>query len=288
MRLPDFLIIGAMKAGTTTLYRDLLTHPGVFFPIDKEPDRLITDEVLTGRGREEYAAMFAGAGADQVCGEASTSSTKRPTHEGVPARARALLGPETKLVYIVRDPAARAASQHFHELNTGAITEPDFNKAVREHPHLLEYSRYAMQALPWIDAFGAGNLLMVPFEHYTANRQETLGEVQAFLGLDPRPELIDEDRVFNKGDAKPMVKGAWQRIQHSALYTRVLRPLLGPEVRERLREMLLPKGRSRPSGPTPETEAWIDAQLADDRFPDGVRWAGGVPGWMHRDRATNT
>ena len=53
MRLPDFLIIGAMKSGTTGLFFDLCSHPRVFLPENKEPTRLASDDVLTTEGRQK-------------------------------------------------------------------------------------------------------------------------------------------------------------------------------------------------------------------------------------------
>ena len=78
VRLPGFLIIGAMKAGTTTLYHDLLTNPQVFFPLDKEPGNLASHDVLGEDGRGRYASIFKTARPDQICGEASTTYTKLP------------------------------------------------------------------------------------------------------------------------------------------------------------------------------------------------------------------
>ncbi len=59
MRLPDFLIIGAMKSGTISLYFDLGAHPAIFLP-DNELTRLASDEVLTFGGKQAYADSFTG------------------------------------------------------------------------------------------------------------------------------------------------------------------------------------------------------------------------------------
>jgi len=119
MTLPHFLIIGAMKSGTTTLYRDMLTHRRVFFSADKEPMNLVNDDVLTAEGRHAYESLFAGAGRDSVCGEASTAYTKLPVYPGVPRRALQLLGPELRLIYIMRHPIERLISHHHHQCVVG-------------------------------------------------------------------------------------------------------------------------------------------------------------------------
>ena len=91
MRLPDFLIVGAQKAGTTSLYFDLLKNPAVFMPSDKELGNLLDDDVCTPPGRAAYAKRFRRARPDQLCGEATTSYTKLPDHPGVSDRARRVL-----------------------------------------------------------------------------------------------------------------------------------------------------------------------------------------------------
>ncbi|MGP1273176.1 MAG: sulfotransferase [Phycisphaerales bacterium] len=281
MPLPHFLIIGAMKAGTTTLYRDLLTHPRVFFPQDKEPGNLLDDAVLDGAGRAAYEAMFAGASADQLCAEASTAYTKRPTHEGVAQRARELLGPDLRLIYIMREPVERLISQHRHELTAGEIAETDIDAAIERHPRLIDYSRYAMQLEPWLERFGTDRVLTLEMEAYAADRAGGCAVVQRFLGLDPRPDLVRTDAVYNRGDGKPVLRGPWQVVQQSPVYQRLLRPMIGVEMRQRLRETLLPKARAglaRPSDASlhairdrlrPDLERL--AELLGERTPS---WAG--------------
>ncbi|MCW5774838.1 MAG: sulfotransferase [Phycisphaeraceae bacterium] len=280
-RLPDFLIIGAMKAGTTTLYRDLQTHPRVYFPLDKEPGNLCDDRVLTPEGRADYAAHFRRARADQVCGEASTAYTKMPVYTGAAERARSLLGPGLKAIYLVRDPIARIISQHHHELTVGRLEViPDINEAVRQTARYLDYTRYATQVRPWIDAFGAANVKIVPFERYVRDRRGVTSDLCAFLGLDPRPDLIDPDRVFNAAESKPGRAGRLAWITNSRAYRGLVRPLVGQEVRDRVRRLLHGKPPPRPAPPTPETVRFILDSLRDEmRAISSLAGAGGVLLW---------
>jgi hypothetical protein len=258
------LIIGAMKAGTTTLYRDLMTHPGVYFPQDKEPDHLISPAVLEPSGREAYAALFSGAGRDQLCGEASTSSTKLPTYPGVAERAVRLLGDRLRVIYLMREPIARTISQHRHELTTGELTEQDLAEAVDRHPRLVDYSRYAMQLESWIALLGPDRVLALEMEAYTADRAGVVSRVQSFLGLQPRPELIHADRVYNQSSGKPIVKGVWRTVQQSRVYLNVVRPLLGVTLRERLRNSLLPKSEAESIPVDPSVIALLNDRLRGD------------------------
>ncbi|MEM7622382.1 MAG: sulfotransferase [Planctomycetota bacterium] len=265
MRLPDFLIIGAMKAGTTTLYRDLLKHPGVFFPLDKEPENLTRASVLEEAGTADYAALFKDAAADQLCGEASTAYTKRPTFEGVAERARTLLGENLRVIYLMREPIARTRSHHRHKLHFNECETEDLAEAIERHPELVDYSRYAMQLEPWLDALGADRVLPLEMEAYTADRAATVARVQAFLGLEPKPELVEADKVYNKADGKPVIEGRWRAFQQSGPYRKLIRPLLGVETRAKLRNTLLPKASGGPEHVDSAIERMLRDALADDQ-----------------------
>ncbi|HRQ73178.1 MAG TPA: sulfotransferase [Phycisphaerales bacterium] len=264
-RLPDFLIIGSMKAGTTSLFRDLMTHPRVYFPLDKEPGNLCDDRVLTPEGRAEYAAHFRRARADQVCGEASTAYTKIPVYMGAAERARALLGPGLRVIYLVREPVSRIVSQHYHEVIIRDLeVADDVNVAVRRFPRYIAYSRYAMQAEPWIGALGRENVRIVVFERYIKDRKGTVAELERFLGLDPRPDLVEPDRVFNAADSKPGHGGPFSWVPRLWVYRAVVRPVLSQEVRDRVRRLLNRRPPPKPAPPTPETVAFLLERLRED------------------------
>ncbi len=243
MNLPNFLIIGAMKSGSTTVYRDLERHPDVFFPMDKEPANLCHDEVLTPDGRLRYASLFKNAKTTAL-GEASTDYTKIPDHQGVPQRARQILGEQLRLIYIVRDPIARLISHHNHDGAEGLLPE-DPAKAIESAPGLVAYSRYAMQLAPWIDTFGTDAIRVLKLENYTADRLRHHHALCKHINVDPAKASIDARRSFNTSAGKPVPTGPWRQLIHSDLYRRTVRPLLPLGVRDRLRSALLPRSRFR-------------------------------------------
>jgi hypothetical protein len=263
VRLPDFLIIGAMKAGTTTLFRDLEANPACFFSIDKEPHNLTREDVLTPEGRAAYGALFEKARPDQRCGEASTGYTKRPTFEGVAARARKVLGDGLKVIYIVREPVGRTVSQHYH---TYTYKEPGrgIDEAVRNSPELIDYSRYAWQLAPWLAEFGPSQVKIIRFETYVRDRVGTVNDVSRFLGIPERGDLIDPEAVYNKGDSRPMHKGIWTRINRSPIYRNGLRYLIPRQARELVYRTILPRGPERPNPPTLATVDYILDRVRDD------------------------
>ena len=263
MRFPDFLIIGGMKCGSTTVYRDLMTHPRVYFPIDKEPHNLVDDSVLSPEGRAAYAELFAKAEETQLCGEASTGYTKHPDHSGVAPRAEMLCGKDLRLIYAVREPVSRIASHHHHELTRGEMPE-DLGEALDACPALLDYSRYAMQAEPWVKTFGPERLRVVPFERYTKDRTGGAAELMRFLGLDPVTDDIDESAVFNKSAAKPVTKGPWALVASNPLYRGLVRPLLSQSFKDKVRHAVLPKSRHVRRPPTARVAERIYHELEAD------------------------
>jgi len=193
MRVPDFLIIGAMKAGTTTLFEDLSSHPQIFGPLDKEPDILISKQYSKEWAFEQYERLFARAKPDQLCFEASTGYTKTPQYPCAAERAMEVCGPDLKVIYIVRDPVQRITSHHHHagiSRAAGLITEP-LEEAIEIYPELKDWSRYMIQLRPWVEMFGEDNVTIVPFERYTKDRRHTVDAIQRYLGIEPRPELVD-------------------------------------------------------------------------------------------------
>lgn len=248
MRFPDFLIIGAMKAGTTTLYRDLQTNPRVFLPEDKEPHSLCDDRVLTPEGREEYARLFRPARDDQVCGEASTGYTKLPDYPGVVERAAAVLPAHAKFMYIVRDPVKRLISHHHHAFTEGRCSG-DIERAIEELPELMEYSRYATQVRPWVERFGRERVKVLAFERMVKDRVGVYAEVCEWLGVKPDLARLDVTAVHNASEGKPVLSDGWRAVQESAVYRRAIRPLLSPRMKDALRRALLPKAPPRPAPP---------------------------------------
>lgn len=263
MRLPDFLIIGAMKAGTTTLYGDLMTNSQVFMPDDKEPHCLVREDVLGRRGQRYYAGLFKAARSDQICGEASTGYTKASRFPGVVLRAKQVLRHDLKLIYLVREPVARAISHHHNEIHNPTVPA-DINEAIRVHAPLIEFGMYTMQLKPWLETFGREQLHIVQFEHFIKHRKETVAAVSQFLGIEPWIDRIDEHRVYNKTEMKPVSTGLWKRIQSSSLYRRRLRKFTTPGMRDLIKRRFLSRLPHRPDPPTSESVDYIIQRVRQD------------------------
>lgn len=263
MRLPDFLIIGAMKAGTTSLYRDLLTNPRIYFPADKEPESLSRPDIESEAGLRAYGALFAGAAADQICGEASTGYTRLPETPGVAERARRVLGPGARIIYLVREPVARTISHHHHDFSYGRV-DADVNRVIRERPTYLDTSRYAMQVSPWLEAFGRDRVRIIRFEDYIADRPGVTAAISEFIGVEPRPDLVEAGRVFNRAADRRRLAGPFAAVQRSSVYRRMVRPLLPIRLKDRLRDSLLPADTAKPVAMTAESVEYVLDALRPD------------------------
>lgn len=215
-RLPDFVILGAMKCGTSTLHEQLALRSGVFMSTPKEPN-FFSDDAQWARGLDWYRALFDGARPDQLCGESSTHYTKLPTHPRAAERLHAHV-PEARLVYVMRDPLSRIVSQYQHEWSQREV-EPGFVRALERHERFVAYSEYARQLEPYLAAWGTERVLPLAFERMLAHPDDVLREVCAFLG-DPSPEPVAWNTELEAQNVSS------ERLRKSALRERLL--AIGP------------------------------------------------------------
>lgn len=180
-RWPDFIVIGAMKSGTTSLFETLCRHPRLFMCEPKEPMFFSRDPVFE-RGYDWYRSLFAGARDDQFVGEASTCYSRYP-HFGDPAaRIHAVL-PDVKLIYMLRHPVERTYSHYGHEAQYGRVRET-FEQTLEHDPSLIDASLYMMQIEQYLRFFDREQMLIVTLDDYKKDAPAVLGDVQRFLGLD--------------------------------------------------------------------------------------------------------
>ncbi len=245
MRLPDFVIGGAARSGTTWLYHLLARHPGIRMaaPPRPEPKFFLVDE-LYARGLEWYSARwFAAAPLNLRCGEKSTNYLES---EAAARRVAADL-PHVRLVFILREPAERAWSNYLWSRMNGLESEP-FERALAleaerqerlpaaqrfSRPHAY-FSRglYAELLTPWLARFPRERVLCLRYEDI-ADRPGALAErLHRFLGVAARPGDADGLGIINpsEGRDEPMPEAARRslRARYAAANHR-LTALLGPE-----------------------------------------------------------
>ncbi len=201
--LPNFLIIGAMKSGTSSLYQYVRSHPQVFMPGQKELQFFGT--VDWRQHLVWYEEQFEGADGAVAVGEASTNYTKHPEIPDVPAQIAEVL-PDVRLVYLVRHPIERARSQYLHAVLMGRESGP-VEAALRETPRYLDFSRYAMQIERYLEHFPRERLLVALTEDLKRDRLATVRRVFDFLEVDPTwvPPNLDDDfyRTEERRERRP-------------------------------------------------------------------------------------
>jgi hypothetical protein len=181
-RLPTFLIIGAMKAGTTSLYHYLRTHPQIYLPEEKEV-RFFDPRHRWDRGADWYARQFAPAPPTAIAlGEASTSYTKYPVVQGVPERIASVV-PNIRLIYILRHPVDRMRSDYLYRLSRRKERHP-IESAFADDSSYFDTSRYAMQIEQYLPHFSLDRFLFIDSRDLSNKRAETLRTIYAFLGVD--------------------------------------------------------------------------------------------------------
>jgi Sulfotransferase family len=194
--LPTFLIIGAAKAGTTSLYEYLRAQPGVHMSPVKEPRYFapVGGETLDERHLALYEALFDSDA--PVRGEASPHYTAYPRHPGVPERIQALV-PGARFVYLVRDPVQRAVSHYLHAFLSSAEDRPAAEAFAELEDPYHEYacnSRYATQLERYLAVFPADRVLVVDRARLAANASAVVRDVLAFVGADPDAFVPAEGR----------------------------------------------------------------------------------------------
>ena len=195
--LPNLVIVGARKSGTTSLHGYLGQHPDVF--MSKPPElHFFDDEAHWTQGVEWYEEFFSDAAGFAVRGEKTPMYSTYPHRTGIPARVASVV-PAAKLIYVMRDPIARIRSQYVAAKVHGLETLP-FAEAVLERSVYPDLSRYAMQIEQWLAHFGREQLLLITSEQLWKQHEQTMAEVFGFLGVDPDfvPEPIPANVTKNK------------------------------------------------------------------------------------------
>ena len=228
MSLPDYIIIGAMKCGTSTLAAQLGMQDGMFMTTPKEPN-FFSDDPIFDNGMDWYRALFTDAKTTDFKGEASTHYTKLPDLPDTLPRFQAVFDAPPKLIYLIRDPLARAVSHYIHEWTMGVI-KTDLNTALETHPALTHYSQYAMQMAPWVAAFGTDAIHIDTLEAMQADPHGMMARVGAFLGCpdlrwqdDTGPSNVSSERLQRRPLDRLLIDNPVARGLRRALIPQALR-----------------------------------------------------------------
>ena len=248
--LPNLVIIGAMKCGTSALHAYLGRHPEIFMSEPKELNFFFApvcgpagpaaggaprrDDAVDGkvwaagnwdRGPGWYAGHFA-PGA-RVRGESSPGYTS-PDHAGV-ARRMAALVPKARLVYLVRDPLARAVSQYIHHRTQGTEGRPLTEALLDPNSQYMARGRYYERLAPFLEVFGRERITIVAQEELRTERRTTLRWLFELLGVEDGFWSADLDHpVAARGDGPALGRRLRKRLEDAFVDDAVrLRELAG-------------------------------------------------------------
>jgi len=263
--LPNFLIIGAFKCGTTSLHHYLNQHPEIQMPAMKETDFFSgpANGFPYARGAKRikslgsYERLFDATAPAR--GEASPNYTDHPRRPGTAERIRATI-PEAKLIYLVRDPIARTLS-HFHHRVSVEGERRSLSAALsdltdRYSPYTCP-SFYASQLERYLEHFPQEQILVVDQDDLLNDRASALREIFDFLSVDrsfESPRFADEENtsanrrsysrfivLVRRARATPvwsMLPTGFRRTLRRSLDRIVTQPLEVPTLDDSLRDRL--------------------------------------------------
>jgi hypothetical protein len=259
MTLPTFFIIGAAKAGTTSLHYYLDQHPEVQMSLNKEPNFFSGPEngnpYPLGRisRLEDYERLFDPSFA--VRGEASVCYTHHPRREGTPERIKELV-PDAKFVYVVRDPIERSVSQYKYRVALegerrslaealGDLSDP--------YSHCICPSLYASQLDRYLSHFPQERLMVVDHADLLGDRRSALREIFAFLAVDESVDASQFNEELNTSREHRVYPQAYARLR-------------GPVLPAPLR--WIPRGVRRPLRQAVERALWppLETATLDDEL----------------------
>lgn len=213
---PDFLVIGAPKCGTTSVYHYLRQHPQVFL-CPKETHYFVRDDPgyasVQTRSWEAYTDLFTAAEPEQKRGEVAvrylySENSLNEIHERLP---------QCRLIAFVREPVARTISQYLMRFRTGGSKASDggvlpneadireyFSDLNRDIVHWSEYHRYLCR---WFDKFPAEQIRVFLLEELETQPEETMRQVCEFIGVDPQHRIDATGRynVSTSSDFNPLL-----------------------------------------------------------------------------------
>jgi hypothetical protein len=205
MTMPNFMILGAAKAGTTALYAYLAQHPQIYMSRIKEPNFFAYGDApppaLQGPGadvirrnailsRAAYEQLYQGATTQRAIGEASISNLWARACERIKAHV-----PDAKLIAILRQPAERAYSNFLYNRALGFEPLGDFAAALADEPRRREQqwspvfcyramSHYAENLERYFAYFPRAQIRVYLYDDFVAQPQQLLGDLFRFLAVD--------------------------------------------------------------------------------------------------------
>jgi len=276
-RIPNFLIVGAAKAGTTSLYEYLRQHPDIFMPEWKELSFFIGDPfgpLHRVRKPAYYYKVFSGAKKHKALGEASTSYL---FDRAAPAIIKSKLG-TAKILIILRDPVAMSYSLFNHQSRKEGETITDFEAALaveekrRKDPefkkkcygwhanyYYFQRGLYYEQVQRYLDTFGKDHVKILLFEELAQDAVKVVQEAYRFLGVDDT--FVPDIKVHNLAGGIISIPRFWQ---DTGLFLKTYQYVFSKNIIRKIPHLLRNIGRKPPAPINPTTEQNLRKKFYDD------------------------
>jgi Sulfotransferase family len=267
-RPAEFVVIGAMKCGTTSLFDWFSRHPDCLMPDRKEPDFFSRDE-MWARGVGWYRSLFPQRPATVLSGEASTSYTDPRYADRVADRMASLL-PDVRIIFLVRDPIDRLRSHYLHEVQRGRERRA-FVRAILDDERYVARSEYFRCFRPFTDAFPRERMLVVPFHELARGRGRDAIVRHLGLSRNGGPIGWHNETASKRAFTRPMLRlweeGLLEGIAASVPRSlkRVARSMLTTSPTQGPRKHLIDSANA-------DVPAWIVDRIVEDvsRFEEWV------------------
>jgi len=198
--LPNLIVIGAMKCGTSSLHHYLSFHPEVFMSKPKELDFFVKT-MNWNKGIKWYESHFyedSRANNIKIYGEASTNYSKHPTYMGVPSRMHSLLL-DVKLIYLIRHPIDRIISHYIHNYYN-ENEDRSFSEILSDfdNNNYINCSKYFKQLEQYLKYYPKERILIITAEDLMEFPQNIMKKVFTFLNVDDSIQSSEFTKVLHK------------------------------------------------------------------------------------------
>lgn len=204
MTLPNFLILGTAKSGTSSLASYLNKHPEVCFSRIQEPN-FFAFEVQYAKGVSFYRSLYAHHAGEPCVGEKSWRYSCGEVYPEAYGRIRTML-PKIKLIYVLRDPLARGISMWRELRDAGQdIVDADPEKALLYDPLITDSMKYASTWNRFAEGYSEDNMLMVFFEDLINDPEGFYAQITDFLSIErfvPKEGIHENPSVGLRSDGR--------------------------------------------------------------------------------------
>jgi hypothetical protein len=281
VRLPNFLVVGAEKCGTTSLYQYLKQHRDVYLPSKKE---------LHYFAYYDIAKSVAGPGDPAVLAYACSSwAAYQSYYMGVDARAVGEVSPsyfyysevsdkiystldQPKIIIMLRNPIQKAHSQYMHLVRDNRETLSFFDALMAERDRIkagwgplwryAEGALYSARVARYMEVFGEGKVKIGFFEELSKDPQTVVNELLRFIGVEP-DRSIDTSRVYNKS-GRPRSRRLADFLTKPNAVTAAARRWIPEQARDRIRNAMLNLNTGRKDAIDDRSRAYLRDRFTAD------------------------